>query len=185
MAHLDSPGLPLSSASHDLFRGFSFVAPIVYNEANSTNSSSNSSVNTTLMSSSSSSNSVGNISQITASSSTFHSSDLSRNNNINLSTITITPSQSQHNMVSNHDKMMPPPAVPPMVAHQQHNNNNNNNNTAIKDINQAKRIQATCESLSRISLIKKDYFEDEYIIKEVFVFESLLFLLLSNFCLRT
>ena len=72
-------------------------------------------------------------------------------------------------MVSNHDKMMPPPAVPPMVAHQQHNN------TAIKDINQAKRIQATCESLSRISLIKKDYFEDEYILKEVFVFGSLFF----------
>jgi len=62
---------------------------------------------------------------------------------------------------------MPPPAVPPVVTTGQQHNNNNHNNTGIKDINQAKRIQATCESLSRISLIKKDFFEDEYIIKEV------------------
>ena len=30
----DSPGLPLSSAGRDLFRGFSFVAPVILNEAN-------------------------------------------------------------------------------------------------------------------------------------------------------
>jgi p90 ribosomal S6 kinase len=56
----DSPAMPLSSASHELFRGFSFVAPVVYSEAGiSTNSSSsNSSTNTTLLSTSSSSTSV-------------------------------------------------------------------------------------------------------------------------------
>lgn len=54
----DSPGLPISSNSHEMFRGFSFIAPVMFNET-PTNSNNNS-VNTTLMSSSSSSNSVGN-----------------------------------------------------------------------------------------------------------------------------
>ena len=172
----DSPGLPLSSTSHDLFRGFSFVAPIVYNETSHSNSSSSGSVNTTIMSSSSSSNSVGNISQST----TFQSaSELSRNNNINLSTITITPSQSHSALLNNissnhqHDKTMPPPLMPPPLAaynqqqQHQHQQNHVSINSQVKDVNVTKRINATYESLLRISLVKRDNFEDEYIIKEV------------------
>jgi serine/threonine protein kinase len=153
----DSPGLPLSSTSHDLFRGFSFVAPVVFNE-NQSNSSGNSSVNTTLMSSSSSSNSVsigGYNSQHTS------SSDLSRHNNINSSTCTIT-SQSFN------EKIMPPPINVPSLnvrtSQQQQTHNQLANN--LKDINLTKRVQLACDSLLRITLIKRDNFEDEYIIKE-------------------
>ena len=105
----DSPGLPLNSAGHELFRGFSFVAPIIYNEANTTNNS----ANNTMISTSSSNSSFNSISR-----------------------------QQQAEM--------PPPPVPPLS----------------KDISQ-KNIQAIQENLSRISLIKLDKFEDEYLIKEV------------------
>lgn len=51
---------------------------------------------------------------------------------------------------------MPPPAVPPLQ-----------NQTNSKDVNSQKRIQLINENLLRITLIKTDQFEDEYIIKEV------------------
>lgn len=119
----DSPGVPLSSAGHDLFRGFSFVAPVLYNDSATTTIVS-SSVNTTLISNSSSSNS------------SFNS----------------LPRQQL--------KLdMPPPAIPPTLGSSASSN--------LKDINQAKKIQSIHENLSRISLIKMERFEDEYIIKEV------------------
>lgn len=138
----DSPGVPLSSTGHDLFRGFSFVAPLILNESNtSTNNVNSNSANSTLVSSSSSNSNCSSLNV--------------KNSNSNNS--------NNNNSSNNSNQMMPPPAVP--LQKLDHNNNNNTN--AIKDMNIAnKRMQAITENLLRIQLIKTGRFEDEYIIKE-------------------
>lgn len=130
----DSPGVPLSSSGPDLFRGFSFVAPIVYNETQSN------------MPHSFSSNSLMGKSQ---------SSDINNNyyiNKNNWSTATITPSESQI--------QMPPPLTLP--------SHSNALNPVVAAAN-ARNIQCITDSLVKISLMKVGRFDDEYIIKEVFV----------------
>jgi hypothetical protein len=85
--------------------------------------------------------------------------------NLNLSTITITSSQSQIKQPQkNSNEQMPPPAVPPLQ-----------NQTNSKDVNSQKRIQLINENLLRITLIKTDQFEDEYIIKEVKIIKYVFF----------
>ena len=128
----DSPGVPLSSNSGpDLFRGFSFVAPIILNEAYQTNTNMSNSI--------SFNSSLSNLANINKA-----------YNHSNLSTSTITPSNSQNQL----QQQMPPPAVPPLAADKKPAPNLTN-------------IQLITKNLLRISLIKQDRFEDEYIIKEV------------------
>jgi p90 ribosomal S6 kinase len=88
----DSPGLPMSS-NHELFRGFSFVAPVVLNDNNTSQNSSNS-ANTTVMSSSSSSNSVINLTNSNNNNSNANNNSLnnktsSNSNNSNASQATL------------------------------------------------------------------------------------------------
>lgn len=134
----DSPGAPLSSNGPDLFRGFSFVAPtILTDQYNHSNVS---------MSSSHSFNSTLNI---------LNNSKFKKQND---STSTITPSGSHFQL-----NQMPPPAIPPL-------GNVNNDNTSNTDTNVSTtnhmNIHLITRNLQRISLIKMDPFEDEYIIKE-------------------
>ena len=128
----DSPGVPLSSNSGpDLFRGFSFVAPIILNEAYQTNTNMSNSI--------SFNSSLSNLANINKA-----------YNHSNLSTSTITPSNSQNQL----QLQMPPPAVPPLAGDKKPAPNLTN-------------IQLITKNLLRISLIKQDRFEDEYIVKEV------------------
>ena len=53
------------------------------------------------------------------------------------------------------------------------NNNNNTNNIYNRNISD-KKIAAIIESLLRISIIKTIPFENEYVIREVFIIEKLL-----------
>lgn len=96
----DSPGVPLSSTGLDLFRGFSFVAPVVFTDqiGNTTTNTTNSN-NTTIVSSSSSLSSSS-----LATVSNYASKPPANPNNLRLD--------------------MPPPPVPPFDI----NNNNRNNN---------------------------------------------------------
>ena len=136
----DSPCLPLSSSGLDLFRGFSFVAPIVLNENSGTHS-------TNSLTDSSSYNSLANVNNNS-------SNQSSRNNTHGLNMVT------SHNNSSKANVQMPPPlTIPPL---QQLGNNNVN----AKDV-LAKKLQTITDNLLHISLIKIDRFEDEYIIKEV------------------
>ena len=144
----DSPCLPLSSSGLDLFRGFSFVAPIVLNENQSTHS-------TNSLTDSSSYNSLANTNN--------SNSQSSRNNN---TTNTTTNNNNTHGLVTSSNgkgngQMPPPLTIPPL---QQLGNNGNNVNA--KDV-LAKKLQTITDNLLHISLIKIDRFEDEYIIKEV------------------
>lgn len=136
----DSPGAPLSSSGTDLFRGFSFVAPVILNEQfNSNNVSMSSSVsfNTTLA-------------NLTNQATSNHKTN-------NISTSTITPSNSQLQL-----EQMPPPAIPPLtITNPDHKINTTNH----------MNINLITKNLLRISLIKQDRFENEYIIKEVFFLE--------------
>ncbi len=137
----DSPGVPLSSSGPDLFRGFSFVAPVVYNEGQSTISSSFSS--NSLSALQHTNNDINNNNNY------YHNNN--RNTN---STATITPSQSQI--------QMPPPALPLNL-----NINNAINANAATAAATARNIQCITESLVKISLMKVGRFDDEYVLKEV------------------
>lgn len=136
----DSPGVPLSSSGPDLFRGFSFVAPVVYNEGQSTISSSFSS--NSLSALQHTNNDINNNNNY------YHNNN--RNTN---STATITPSQSQI--------QMPPPALPLNL-----NINNAINANAATAAATARNIQCITESLVKISLMKVGRFDDEYVLKE-------------------
>lgn len=136
----DSPCLPLSSSGLDLFRGFSFVAPIVLNGGDQGGGGGTQSTTNSLTDSSS-----------------YNSSSLANNNNNNSQS-------SRNNNTKGNVQMMPPPlTIPPLQ--QLGNNNNGNNNVNAKDV-LAKKLQTITENLMHISLIKIDRFEDEYIIKE-------------------
>ena len=143
----DSPGLPLSSSGPDLFRGFSFVAPIIFDNLMPINSSS--------LSESSSLNSLAN-------------SQRNSNNNTTSTATTTTTTTSINATKSNNNQQMPPPQIVPPLQ-QLHTQQLFNTNTATtkdsKDILAAK-MKAITENLLRISLIKVDRFEDEFIIKE-------------------
>jgi serine/threonine protein kinase len=137
----DSPGAPLSSNGPDLFRGFSFVAPTLFNEQyHSSNAS-----NTHMPTSHSFNTALNNLSS---------QDNRLRKHQLD-STRTITPSNSQMQLNS----QMPPPAVPPLA-------NLTNNEPGVASANQM-NIHLITRNLQRISLIKMDRFEDEYIIKEV------------------
>ena len=137
----DSPGAPLSSSGPDLFRGFSFVAPIILNDPYTNNSNNN----VSQMSSSLSFNTT--LNNLT------NQANAQANKMNNLSTSTITPSNSQLQL-----SQMPPPAIPPL---------NGDNNVDPKLTTNHTNIHLITKNLLRISLIKQDRFEDEYIIKEV------------------
>jgi serine/threonine protein kinase len=143
----DSPGVPLSSNSgSDLFRGFSFVAPMILNETFP--HSNNSAMKNSNISTSQSFNTT--LTNLTNSRANINTSS-SYSNSSNLSTSTITPSNSTNHL----NQQMPPPALP-----------NDNMNIDLKQINTT-NIQMITKNLLRITLIKQDRFEDEYIIKEV------------------
>lgn len=93
----DSPGVPLSSTGLDLFRGFSFVAPIIFSD--SVGNTTNNSNNTTIVSSSSS---------------------LSSSSLATVSNYASKPPTGPSNIMR---LDMPPPPVPPFDA----NNNRTNN----------------------------------------------------------
>lgn len=134
----DSPGAPLSSSGPDLFRGFSFVAPIILNEQYTNNN------NNVSMSSSVSFNTT--LANLTNQATSNHNNKANK-----ISTSTITPSNSQLQL-----EQMPPPAVPPLTI---------NPNLKINTTNHM-NINLITKNLLRISLVKQDRFEDEYIIKE-------------------
>lgn len=137
----------MSSTGLDLFRGFSFVAPMIisdtiHNVAAATNNNTNAtnSTNTTIVSSSSSSSSVTTLSNYnTATSAARQAINNSSSNN------TIRPD-------------MPPPPVPLQL-------DSNKNKPDAADL--AKGLQAIEDNLRRITLIKTVRFEDEYTLKEV------------------
>lgn len=139
----DSPGAPLSSSGPDLFRGFSFVAPIIHEQCNPV--SNNQNYSQLHMSSSVSFNTT--LANLTNQGNNQQLQLNSDNKQNNLSTTTITPSNSQIQL-----GQMPPPAIPPL---QQGENKQNNMN-----------IQLITKNLLRITLLKQDRFEDEYVIKE-------------------
>jgi hypothetical protein len=91
----DSPGIPLNSAGLDLFRGFSFVAPVIFNEA--FHNSNNNSNNTTFTSSSSSTNSMG---TTVTTAYRAHQQQL----------------QQQQQQQQQQNQEMPPPPVPPLPS---------------------------------------------------------------------
>ncbi len=103
----------MSSAGRDLFRGFSFVAPVILNEPKHTEPG------------------------------------------------YMGTSKSQPNVMATggYSYEMPPPAVPP------------NGNT----LNDMKKLQIIHDNLARINLIKFQRFEDDYIIKEVSLFFSVVY----------
>jgi len=141
----DSPGVPLSSTGLDLFRGFSFVAPMIISDtihnaasaaANNTNATN--STNTTIVSSSSSSSSVTTLSNYNTASAARQQQQQQSSNN------TIRPD-------------MPPPPVPLQL---------DSNKTKPDAADLAKGLQAIEDNLRRITLIKTVRFEDEYTLKE-------------------
>ena len=142
----DSPGVPLSSCGADLFRGFSFVAPVILNEAMHGNSAATSGIGSSV-SSSYSASSISNLHQY---------------NNVATSNSTLRNFSNQNMAINN---LMLPPAVPPLPSQ-----------TNTRDLN-SKNYQAIVESLRQNSLIKIERFEDEYIIKEVNIFFTLIFFL--------
>lgn len=154
----DSPGVPLSSTGLDLFRGFSFVAPMIISDtihnasaaANNTNATN--STNTTIVSSSSSSSSVTTLSNYNTASAARQQQQAINNSSSNN---TIRPD-------------MPPPPVPLQL-------DSNKNKPDAADL--AKGLQAIEDNLRRITLIKTVRFEDEYTLKEVcvYMFPSLMF----------
>ena len=139
----DSPGVPLSSCGADLFRGFSFVAPVIINET--MNGSAATSGIGSSISSSCSSNSINNLNN--SFNSTTSKSTLK--NQLNLSNTTLI---SSHNTTPTNN-LMGPPAVPPLQIN-------------TRDLN-VKSYQAIVDSLRQNSLIKLERFEDEYVIKDV------------------
>ncbi len=171
----DSPGLPLSSSGPDLFRGFSFVAPVMYDHNNllninnattSTNTNNNNSTSTSSSSSSKNSNTSSNITVSDINLVGMVAPSMSRMNNINNIN-----NNNNSNTKSQLTMMMPPPppTVSPLQIASQYNNNNSNNNNGNNNNNKdilAAKMRAITENLLHISLIKLDRFEDEYIIKE-------------------
>lgn len=160
----DSPGVPLSSTGLDLFRGFSFVAPMILTDVTHTTTGG-------AASSSSSSSSSGNTTAnttIVSSSSSLSSTSLATVSNYALTTTAKPPAG--HNTVRIE---MPPPPVPPYDVNNNNTNanrpNNNNNNNNNQDNDLAKGLQVIEDNLRRITLVKTARFEDEYFLKEVFL----------------
>lgn len=135
----DSPGAPLSSSGPDLFRGFSFVAPMILNDQYN-NSNNNNNHNSSISSSLSFNTTLANLTNQSNTNNKFN----------NLSSSTLTPSNSQLQV-----GQMPPPAIPALNSDNIKSNSTNSMN-----------IHLITKNLLRISLIKQDRFEDEYIIKE-------------------
>jgi serine/threonine protein kinase len=148
----DSPGMPLTSGP-DLFRGFSFIAPIVLNETTGGGSSSSNS------SSSSNANNNSSTNSTNSTNTTLTSSSLSSNSNLKL---------------SQDISQMPPPSMPPPlqlinnknILTDNNNNNNNNNNASSQAHKENKRVQTILDNLNRISLVKSYRFEDDYQLHE-------------------
>lgn len=153
----DSPGVPLSSNSGpDLFRGFSFVAPIVYNETANQQSNLTSSYSSSSISTLQASNDINN--------NNYYNTNTNTNNNINNKN-NIIPSQINH---------MPPPALP---LHINVNNNTINTTSAAS----ARNIQGITDSLIKISLMKVSRFDEEYVLKEVLTFYLFFLFLFRKF----
>ena len=169
----DSPGLPLSSTGHELFRGFSFVAPGIFNEA------------ATFISNNANTTAVGTPAQPNNSLDSSSSANSTFNNNNNKSTTASLPHHHPHShshqqphqtadqlrmpppMFAPSSQQQPQPQPQPQPQQQQHQYRNNNANVANdNDANTAKRVQAISENLLRIALVKTGRFEDEYIVKE-------------------
>lgn len=155
----DSPGAPLSSSGPDMFRGFSFVAPIIHEQY-------------TPMTHNGNINNQNYSQQIQMSTSNSFNTTLANltnqgNNNLqpnrqgdkqnNFSSSTITPSNSQIQL-----DQMPPPAIPAQHHHHQQQGENKQSTQQANNMN----INLITKNLLRITLIKQDRFEDHYVLKE-------------------